>query len=222
MPLRERIEFTRWLCFFPALTVMLFLRRNIGNRLNDPLSLLGVTVVMFVFAELARNTPYAELLQIFAVLVFFVGLMARANWSREFRSGVRRHSYYVGDSYLEFAWLPAFLRRERRIQRFVDPAVAAITGLVVWSFCPALGFWITFSGLCLRFFEDAVYRKQIERNMDLVDSMIEAEVQEEVIEQYSVRIHNPTDKPVNGIPTGCSADIQKTILRRTKRTPPHQ
>jgi len=201
---------------------MLFLRRNIGYRLNDPLSLLGVTVVMFLFSGLARNTPYAELLQIFAVLVFFVGLMERGKRWKEFRSGERRHSYYVGDSFLESAWMPAFLRRERRIPRFVDPAVAAITGLVVWNVCPALGLWLTFSGLCLRFFEDAVYRKQIERDMDLVDSMIESEIQEEVIEQYSVRIHNPTDRPVNGIPTGCSADIQKTILRRTKRTPPRQ
>ena len=54
---------------------------------------------------------------------------------------------------------------------------------------------------------------------DTVDSMIESEVQEEVIEHYAMRIHNQTDRTVNGIPTGCSADIEKTILRRKTKRP---
>jgi hypothetical protein len=139
---------------------------------------------------------------------------------REMRSGVKQHSYFIGDSQLRKLWLSAFLKCDRRVERFIDPLFAVTIGLLCAKyFSPALGGWLAFSGLCLRTFEAEVWKKKITHELDTVDSMVEAEIQEEVVEHYSMRIDNQSGRPVNGIPTGCSADIQKTILRRTKRVP---
>jgi hypothetical protein len=139
---------------------------------------------------------------------------------RERRQGVKQHSRAIGDSQLRKFWLPAFLKRDDRVERFLDPLLTVAIGFPVAKyFSPALGGWLVFAGLCLRTFEAEVWKIKITRELDIVDSMVEAELQEEVIEHYSVRIDNQSGRPVNGIPTGCSADIQKTILRRTTKRP---
>ena len=215
------MEFTKWLMSFPALTVMLLLRSNLGYRLLNPLALFGVSFAMAVIATwAAETTPYADALMLFAGLVFIGGIAERAKRWRELRRGMRLHSYYIGDSHLQRLKLPGFLRRNRRVERFIDPLICLLAGFPLVQFIPALGGWILFSGLCLRIVEDAVWKKQIERDLDTLDGMIESEVQEEVLEQYSVRIHQPSQGQGEGIPTGYAADVQKTILRRTtKRVP---
>ena len=59
---------------FPALTVMVFLRKDLGFRLLNPLRLLAVTVflvVVSVFAQQGNATANPMMLLIFA-LAFFV------------------------------------------------------------------------------------------------------------------------------------------------------
>jgi hypothetical protein len=211
----------KWLMFFPALTSMLMLRRNLGYRILNPAWIICVCLVMaFVAQWLSQETPLAHALLIFAFVVLWEGLAQRIKRRRELREGKKAHSYFIGDSQLQRLWLPKFLRKERRVERFLDPAFCLILGFPVAKYLsPALGGWFVFSGICLRAYEAEVYKRELQRELDLVDSMVESENQEEVIEHYSVRIENQSGRSVNGIPTGCSADIQKTITRRTKRAP---
>jgi len=219
LPLRQRIEIMQWLCTFPALTVMVFLRRNLGYRLLSPLSLCVVAAVMFLISTFAQHTPNPEGLQIFALLVLFVGASQR--WSRwkEIRRGVRLHTYYIGDSCLEFRWLPGFIRRNRRIPRFFDPLFCFAIGALLFMVSPALGGWIVFSGFCLRTFEDAVYRKELERDLDTLDGLIASEVQAEAVEHFSEapkeeRRHADLS---TGIPTGLAPDVEEVIARKRAR-----
>jgi len=219
LPLKQKIEFMQYMAFFPALTVMLFMRRDLGYRMLNPLWLTSISFVMCLVAGLAGHTPYADALLIFAGIVFVGGLAERLKRGRQINKGLRLHTYYPGDSFLHRLPMPRFMRNKRRLERFIDPLVCIVAGGLLCYFSKALGGWMVFSGMCMRVFDDAIYKAKIERELDLMDGMIEAEAQEEIIEHYSVRIQNDSGRPVNGIPTGCSADIQKTILRRSKRTP---
>lgn len=221
MTLRQKLDFGRWLCLFPALSVMLLLRREIGYSLLNPLYVLGVSLVMaFVAKWLSAATPNAEALLIFAVVVFFGGVFERIKrwWGR--RRGERVYSTEVGVSHLRRLWMPAFLKRERRVERFVDPLLCMAVGWLLLKISLALGGWFIFSGLALRAVEHGVWKRQIQRELDTVDSMLESDAQEEVLEHYTVRLHKESDAQADGIPTGYAADIEKTILRRkTKRAP---
>lgn len=214
----EKMQFVQNLMFFPALSVMVLLRRNLGYRLLNPLHIAGVALVLFVFGALAIDIPNHEALQLFAGLVFVAGLAQRLRRWIDIRRGAQLHSFYVGDSRFERKWFPAFLRRNRRFTRIFDPLLCIIGGILLLEPCRPLALWFVLSGLALRFLECKVRRESQDRDFDTRDSMIESEIQEDVLEQYSMRIHKPSDGEVNGIPTGYAADIQKTILRRrTKR-----
>ena len=215
----EKMQMMENLMVFPALTVMVLLRKNLGYRLLSPPRICGMAFLLFVVGALATNTPNHEALQVFAGLVFFFGIGQRVHRWNDARRGIRQHSYYIGDSRFEFKRMPAFLRRNRRFTRFFDPLACVIGGVLLLELCRPLGLWLVFSGLALRVLESQVQRRSQNRDLDTLDSMIESEVQEEVVEHYAMRIHNQTDRTVNGIPTGCAADIQKTILRRTTKRP---
>jgi len=51
----ERYEFAKRLMEFPALTVMVFLRKDLGFRLLNPLRLLAVTVFLVVVSVFAQQ-----------------------------------------------------------------------------------------------------------------------------------------------------------------------
>lgn len=220
MTLRQKLDFGRWLCLFPSLTVMLLLRREIGYSLLNPIYVLGVSLVMaFVAKWLSAETPNAEALFIFAIVVFFGGVFERIKRWRGRRSGEKVYSAEIGSSHLRSLWMPAFLKRERRVERFVDPLLCMALGWLLLTFSPALGGWFVFSGLALRAVEHGVWKRQIQRELDTVDSLLESDVQEAVLEHYTVRPHKPSDAKADGIPTGYAADIEQTIVRRkTKRS----
>ena len=76
--LTERYAFAQWLMQFPALTVMVFLRRDLGFRLLNPLRLLAVTgflVVVSVFAQQGNANANPMVLLIFALAFFVLGIV---------------------------------------------------------------------------------------------------------------------------------------------------
>lgn len=215
----EKMQMVQNLMVYPALTVAVLLRKNLGYRLLNPLHICGMAFLLFVLGSMAGGVPNHEALQLFAVLVFFFGIAQRIRRWIDARRGIRLHSYYIGDSRFEFKRMPAFLRRNRRFTRLFDPLLCIISGVWLLEPCRPLGLWLLVSGCALRALESSVQRRSQERERDTLDNIIESEVQEEVVERYSMRIHNQTGGTVNGIPTGCSADIEKTILRRKTKRP---
>jgi hypothetical protein len=87
-----------------------------------------------------------------------------------------------------------------------------------------LGVWIIFSAFFLYVFENDIYEKQLNRELDTLDGLFASEVQSEVVERFA---DNPTADAVPqplqetaGIPTGLAPDIAKQVaVRRSKRKP---
>jgi hypothetical protein len=206
---------------FPALTLMVFLRRDLGYRLLNPLVLIAVFGVLAVIAILAMPGNEAARpvdLLIFTGLGFFSGLAQRIRRWREMERNVRQHSYYIGTSPFDQHWMPAFFRRHRRTARIIDPLVCAAIGLALLPFSRALALWLIFSAFCLRAYEDGIFNRERNQELDMTDGLIESNLQGEHVERYaepSTHGQNPPAEP--SVPTGLGDDIQAHVKRRQKK-----
>jgi hypothetical protein len=214
----EQYRFVERIMEFPALTLMVLLRRDIGYRMLNPFALGGVTGLVFVIAVLA--TPGNEAarpmdLAFYAVAVFILGMAQRIRRWWQLNQNERQHSYYIGSSPFDFRWLPNFVRRNRRVARFIDPIVCMLIGLALIRFSPALGGWLIFSAFALRSFEYSVHCHKRNRQLDLVDGLVVSERQADIIEQYEQGPWS-RQRTEQGIPTGMDDDVRENIKRRRK------
>ncbi len=124
--------FAQWLTQFPPLTIAVILRRDIGYRLLHPLKLIAVMGAVAVIAILAtpgnEDARPTDLL-VFAGISFVFGMGQRIRRWWELDRNARQHSYYIGSSPFDFKWLPNFVRRNRRVARYIDPIVVAASPL---------------------------------------------------------------------------------------------
>ena len=219
--LTERYAFAQWLMQFPALTVMVFLRRDLGFRLLNPLRLLAVTgflVVVSAFAQQGNANANPMVLLIFALVFFVLGIEQRIkSWFRLNR-GVRQHSYYIGTSLYEFRRLPEFIHRNRRFSRFIDPLLCMLAGLVFYPISHAMTAWLFLSALSLRAIEFAVHEKYRNLDLDTIDGMIMAERQDQTVEHFE-NAEGTAPRPQSpGIPTGLGQDVEEHMKnRKTKQ-----
>jgi hypothetical protein len=217
----QNYAMAQWLMQFPALTLMVFLRRDIGYRLLNPLILMAVFGILAVVSILAMPGHEAARpvdLLIFAGLGFVAGIAQhiRRWWDRE--RNVRLHSYYIGTSPFEQRWLPAFFRRHRRAARFLDPLACAAIGLALLPFSRVLALWLVFSAFCLRVYEDGIFNREQKQALDIADSLIENEGQSRTIEQFSEPSAPGQTPPAEaGVPTGIGADIYEQVKRRKNK-----
>ena len=173
-------------------------------------------MVAILFAE-SYPSAHLEHLFIFGILAFLLGIAQRFQRWVEHLFGKLQHSYYIGTSPFDWRLLPQFLRRRRRVARFVDPAVCAITGFYFLPVSRPLSLWLIFAGMCLRVFEDAVHRKELNQSLDVLDGLIESEVHTNNVEIFERPPETqPKQKPTTAVPTGIGADIEKQIKRRRR------
>lgn len=213
-------ENSKWLMRYPAMTVMVFMRRDIGYRLLDLKPMIIMTgILMLVAAIIPPDEPGAnpEYLLWFALISLFLASCQRTKRWREFKRGVLQHTYYIGTSPFDFQWLPRFCRRFRRMGRFADPFFCIIAGGIMLLESTALGFWLMIAGAALRIFEDVVHEKELNRDFDILDSVIISEVHGNTVEQFddsSPHTPQPSSQPV---PTGLAPDIEEHIRNRSSR-----
>ena len=208
----------KWITQFPALTLLVFYRRDLGYRLLNPLVLLIVNGLLFVIGVLAQpgnEEAQPICLAIFAAMSFTCGLVQRMMRWWQLDKAARLHSEYIGSSPLAFHWLPAVLLNKRRVERFVDCFVWFLIALACFSFSRALGCYLIFASCCLRAFEFQVHCRERDRDLDMTDSLIISERQSRTVEQFdSPNVASP--RSTGAIPTGLSADIQENLKRRNK------
>jgi hypothetical protein len=217
LPLSQKIDVTKNLMPYPALTLMVFLRRDLGYRLLNPTWLWGVTIVEIVIAVVLHppngrpNTLFD-----FAVVSCGLGMIQRLKRKRELAQGILQHSFYLGDSRLRFRWLPGFVKHNRRVERFVEPALFFLTGTILLLYQPLLGFWLVIAAACLRVVEADVYDKTRNRELDMMDSLIVSKGQSEVVEKFEGPTPGSTGSqmPEPKVPTGMADDIAAHIKRR--------
>jgi hypothetical protein len=214
---REQYAFAQRLMEFPALTVMVFLRRDLGFRLLNPLRLMAVTgflVVISAFAQQGNADANPMFLLFFAVAAFVMGIVQRIKSWWSLNRGVRQHSYYIGTSLFEFDSLPDFIRRNRRFARFIDPLLCMLVGLVFYPISHALFAWLVLSGLSLRYFEYAVHERDRNLDLDTIDGLINAGRQGQTVEQFENVQDARPQQQATGIPTGLSDDVLEHLKRR--------
>ena len=220
IPLSEKIDIIRKIAIFPALTVMIFLRRGIGFRLLKTNWLVVLAIIMMVVAAVfpAVTQPFGSATVLYALAMLGWGLYQR--WQRwcDICSGVRWHTYCPGVSYLEYIPWPAFLQSHRRINRYLDPLAVGIVGIIAGLLLShLLGLWIELAGLFLFVYEQDLYDAMLNHRLDTLDGLIAAEVQEENVKHFQQG--QPTDKvrsveATAGIPTGIAPDIDALLAKR--------
>jgi hypothetical protein len=223
MTIRQKMDFVRAVSIYPALTVMVFIRRKIGFRMVKPTWLVILTVLMLLglvfFSGFARPFPF--LVVLYALSMLGLGLFQR--WKRwgDLCGGVRWHTYSPGVSYLERLPLPDFFRSNSRVNRFLDPAAVALVGVPIAFLSLGLGLWIIFAALFLYVYEQSAYDHALARDLDTLDGLIASEVQAETVKHFEQPQPEQKQRSIEetaGIPTGLAPDIQLQIeLRRAKK-----
>jgi len=215
----EKVDMLRKVAIFPALTVMIFLRRGIGFRLlkTNWLVVLALIMIAVTLVFPAAAAPFGPALIIYALAMLGWGLYQR--WQRwvDITHGVRWHTYSPGVSYLEAISWPVFFQSHRRVNRFIDPLAVVIVGILALLVSRLLGLWIEVAGLFLFVYEQQLYEVMLNANLDTLDGLIAAEVQGEAVKHYQQA--QPTEKSRSidetaGIPTGVAPDIEKLLAQR--------
>jgi hypothetical protein len=210
----ESYAFVQGAMKFPSYTLITISRRDIGYRILSPavlFAVFGLLAVVTIVATAGNDAANPMHLLIFAGIGFANGIAQRIRRWRDVNRGVATHSYYIGTCPLDFPWLPYFVRRNRRVARFAEPALWAIIGVAIFPYSRALGLWLVFAALSLRGFEDQVFRRERNRDLDLGDAVIIAEDQARVLEQYEQSQNPPQQQNSAGIPSGIGDDIKRKI-----------
>jgi len=213
----QRNASAEWLTGLPALTLMVLTRKDIGYRLLRPVRLLLVTAILAIVAILAMpdsNNPGPGALLIFAVVVFASGMSQRIRGWRQLDQNIFDHSYYIGTSRLEWVipW-PQFMLRHRRVARYVEPLVWVALGILLMPIMALLGFWLLLAGLCLRVYEDSIFRRERNRDLDIADSVIISQRHAQVVRSQEAAAPLP-EPPQEDFAAGIGPDILEQLKRQ--------
>ena len=223
----DKIDLIRTLSLFPAITVMVFIRKKIGFRMMKPTWLIVMAIIMLLVSSMFPQftAPHGIFMVAYALAMLGLGLWQRWQRWNELCSGQRWHTYSPGVSYLEMLPLPPVLKSHRRVNRFIDPAAVAIVGLLIGLVLShGLGVWIMFSAFFLYVYEQNLYEKMLAHDLDTLDGLIAAEVQGETVEFFEGKQPDEQQRTLEetaGIPTGLAPDIARQVeVRRAKQRKP--
>jgi hypothetical protein len=217
---QQKINILQYLTLFPALTVMIFLRRKIGYRFIDMLKIQLMFIALLAygaFSSIAFGPQAGGIIFLFSLAMLITAIVERRIRWNEIKRGVSWHTYSRGIS-----WFSGFLPlSEITVKRFIDPAAVLVAGIALFFLVRPLGFYLILSAVCLFLFETIDFQKQIDRMLDQLDSLSESEVVSQNIEYFE---HGGTaaDRSLEqtaGIPTGVAADLEDAIARRRAKIP---
>jgi hypothetical protein len=221
LPYDQRVRIVQAVMLFPALTLMVFIRRKVGFRLLKPTWLIVMAIILNGLSGFVASDGMAAHFYVaaFAIAMVALGLLQRRNRWRDICNGVRWHTYTSGISYLERLPLPEWLVSERKLYRTVEPLLGLIVGLTIRQHVSiVLGAWIIFASLGLFMFEQLRYEKWLDAFLDALDSLVESEIHAENVKHFDDKGEAGEEQRSlednAGIPTGLGADIQKQIQVR--------
>ncbi len=225
LTLSDKMKIVQYLAIFPAITIMVFMRRKVGFRMLKPSRLIGMAFFLWIIGDIFSMLPFTKppgfIYDRFPLLLLAVGFLERYRRWKELCNGERWHTMSPGISYFELLPLPAILKSHRRIYRFVDPAACFILSMLFGIFfSQPLARWFAVSSFALFIYEQTLFEKQLDRDLDILDGLVAAEVQAETVKHFEGPQPDDEQRTLEdtaGIPTGVSFDIHKQIeLRRRK------
>jgi hypothetical protein len=224
LTLSEKMKIVQYLAIFPAISIMIFTRRKVGFRMLKPSRLIGIALVLMFIDGVCETFGHQTglLFTEFPWIMLMFGFFQRYRRWKEICRGERWHTLSPGISYLELLPLPAIVTNHRRIYRFIEPALCFIAAMLIGIFLSrTLAQWIAFSSICLFIYEQTLFEKQLDRDLDILDGLVAAEVQTEVVEHFAGEQPEAKERGIQetaGIPTGVAFDIHRQIeLRRAKQ-----
>ena len=167
--LRIELFLLKWAMRLLSASVEICLRQNFGRRYM-PMLFAAPFLFLFCAGLDPFRTPLTDL--------FWLGLFALAFWHfiylfvRRSRSIAEPHSQSAGESW--GGW-QRFGFDETIVQRYLEPALCALVGCIIFLIDPFLGFWLMASGAAL-FVKQQISRfKTNRRIMDALDAKLEAQ-----------------------------------------------
>ncbi|SMF97903.1 hypothetical protein SAMN02949497_4759 [Methylomagnum ishizawai] len=233
--LNQKVHFVVTLLSYPALSIMVFMRRKMGLRQLSSIKLGITALVMFGYSEilpmagkftnaLARTEESLKYFFPLAVAMVIVGTLQRWQRRRDLKKGKMWHSYSLGLSWFEF--LPI---RDDLVRLYIDPIACIIIACIVgYTLSPLLANWLIFSTISLVAVEVWTREQQFNALLDMVDNLVESEIRSANTEFFlrndptlvaSPPPHRNLEETA-GIPTGIAPDIEAQIQRRKARKPP--
>jgi len=202
-----------------ALSLIVLTRRDPGYRLVRVGTLLTFFGVMLLMGSFFM-TPDPIIV---AAIVFFRGCYVRyVNW-RAFCRGSHFHTRYIGTSFFDGRFTPAFLRTNRRAARYLEPLIWIVTGWFMIPLFPVSGGWLTTAGVALRLFEQSVFNVELNRHLDMMDNHASIEIQSRLSDAcFDARKgKSKSASSASGIATGLGDDIAANIKNQhAARIPP--
>ena len=215
----QRIETVQLVALFPALTLLVILRRKIGFRLVKPTTLLVMAIIM-VMSALFLPLQSKKSLIVYAGVMFVAGIVQRrVHWRSIKLRKDERHTRATGISYFDADWmLPIFLD-ERVVYRFFDPILCFLIGFGLWALkIQALAWWVLIGGMALMIFEQGYYERLLNRVLDIYDGRIEAAIQQEIATDFSKQPKAANKKlKARGLPSGIGTDIVEKVEKINER-----
>ena len=213
------MDLAKMVMVLPSLSVIVFLRTRIGYRLLDSGWYLGVALVVFLIGtfNIDPSSPFPHAMEWYAGAIAVMGATHRMIAWSQLRRGTQPHSYSSGVSWLGLRLLPKFLRQGGTPNWLLDPLATAITGLIVSEkLSPAFGGWLLVAAVSTLFLEIILSVKSADRDMDVADGLIMAEVQSDSAKRFGGGAGSEESDGGAVISTGLGADLRQRI--KTRRT----
>ena len=152
--LSQKMDIVAVLASFPALTVMVFLRRKLGYRFIDMLKIQITVLALWVIAAFSTAANPAAGIAFFLFSLAVLGFAYVERWLRwrDIKNGVAWHTYSRGVSWFNHI-IPL---RETMVKRFIDPLVVAVIGLILSFVFSWFGYFLILSAACLFIFEHGI------------------------------------------------------------------
>lgn len=214
--IEQRIAGIANLALYPAIPVIVLIRRKPGFRFLNPAKLFVMFLLLNALSVFGYTsggaTPAVALLQLFAWGTLIMGLVKRQLRWRDIKNGVSWHTQSRGISSLSF--LPV---SDSNLKRWAEPIAVIVIGLLLAVPFTFFGYYLIFAGLCLFYFEAWDYEQSLAMMLDQLDSLVDSEVMDGNVQYYSQ--DNVSQRPLEqtaGIPTGIAPDIEVQIQRRRR------
>jgi hypothetical protein len=204
----------------PSLPLVMLLRRNIGYRTLTP----WVCILGFFYVSLAawfsmagalvKSTNGIGAFILFGISFAYAGLSfywRRVAWGK-IRNGELWHTRSRGVSFLNVLPLPYNM-----VQRFVEPILAAVVAIVLFSVFPVLALWLFVAALCLLCLEQLIFDRQLNAMLDQYDGIIDGQVSAQIADFYSTEKTGDTPPSIEetaGVSVAVAPELHAAINKR--------
>ena len=170
-----------WCMLFPALTLMIILRRKIGHALLHPGGLIAGALLLIYVPYYHNGGIYSVPFLILGLVVLVAGFVQRRHAWRAIVRGDAWHTQHLGISRLTFLPLHPY-----DVRRYIEPLLCFGLGAFIAIYVTeGFGIWLEVSGAALLLLEKYAYDEWKARTLANMDRLYEAGMHGQAAEHFS-------------------------------------